>query len=256
MLQDETSVKRRNASLLLPGLALVVACASALLLVVAGIGSRFGWWHFRTGFTLLGYGAYGGVGAVLMGVLSGIPSGRKRQVSGIVLSLLAVVCGLGVVAVPVSWRLNARQLPVIHDITTDTVQPPQFVAILPLRKDAPNPAIYGGQEVAEQQKRAYPDLRTEVLDIPSGKAFDRALATAKASGWRIISADPEQGRIEATDTTFWFGFTDDIVIRMAAAGERTLLDVRSVSRVGKSDVGTNARRIRSYLKRLRSASSP
>ena len=157
---------------------------------------------------------------------------------------------------PASWRLNARQLPVIHDLTTDTVQPPQFVAILPLRKDAPNPADYGGPEIAEQQKRAYPDLRTEVLDLPFGRAFDRALASARASGWRIVAAEPEQGRIEATDTTFWFGFTDDIVIRMASAGERTLLDIRSVSRVGKSDVGANARRIRSYLKRLRSASSP
>lgn len=256
MSQGEKSVNRRNASLLLPGLALGVACASSLLLMLAGVGSRFGLWPFRTGFTLLGYGAYGGVGAALLGVGGGILASRKRQVVGIILSVLAVVVGLGVAAVPASWRLNARQLPVIHDLTTDTVQPPQFVAILPLRKDAPNPAAYGGPEIAEQQKRAYPDLRTEVLDLPFGRAFDRALASARASGWRIVAAEPEQGRIEATDTTFWFGFTDDVVIRMTSAGERTLLDIRSVSRVGKSDVGTNARRIRSYLKRLRAASSP
>jgi hypothetical protein len=252
MSQSEKSVERWDTSLLLARLALGVAVAAGLLLMLAGVGSRLGWWHFRAGFTLLGYGAYGGVGAALLGFLGVILSGRKRQVTGIVLSVLAVVCGLVVVAVPVSWRLNARQLPVIHDISTDTVQPPQFVAILPLRKDAPNPAVYGGPEVAEQQKRAYPDLRTEVLDLPSGRAFDKALASARAAGWRIVAAEPEQGRIEATDTTFWFGFIDDIVIRMTAAGERTLLDIRSVSRVGKSDVGTNARRIRSYVKRLRS----
>jgi Protein of unknown function (DUF1499) len=179
-------------------------------------------------------------------------AGRKRQAAGIVLALLAAAIGLVVAAVPVSWRLNAKKLPLIHDITTDTLHPPQFVAILPLRRDAPNPALYGGPEVAEQQKAAYADLRTEVLGLPAGRAFDLALATARAAGWRIVTAVPAEGRIEATDTTFWFGFTDDIVIRITAAGERTLLDIRSVSRVGKSDVGTNARRIRSYLKRLRS----
>jgi len=251
MSQDEKSVHRLNASLLIPGLALVIACASALLLILAGVGSRFGWWHFRSGFTLLEYGAYGGVVAALLGIWGAIMAGRKRRVAGILLALLAVVGGLLVAAVPVSWRLDARQLPVIHDITTDTVNPPQFVAILPLRRDAPNPAVYGGPEVAEQQKRAYPDLRTEVLDLPAGRAFELALAAARAAGWRIVAAEPAEGRIEASDTTFWFGFTDDIVIRLTAAGERTLLDIRSVSRVGKSDVGTNARRIRSYLKRLR-----
>jgi len=251
MSQDTESVKRLNASLAMPGLAMGVACASALLLILAGVGSRFGWWHFRLGFTLLGYGAYGGLGAALMGIWGGVLASRKRQAGGISLAVLAMVSGLVVAAVPIAWRLNARQLPVIHDITTDTVHPPLFVAILPLRKDAPNPADYGGPEVAEQQKRAYSDLRTEVLDLPAGRAFDRALASARAAGWQIVAAEPAEGRIEATDTTFWFGFTDDIAIRITAAGERTLLDIRSVSRVGKSDVGTNAKRIRSYLKRLR-----
>ena len=253
MAPNEASVRRWHAAHFLPELALGVACAAVLLSMLAGVGSRFGWWQFRLGFTLLGYGAYGGLGAALLGIWGGILASRKRQVAGIVLALLAVVSGFAVAAVPASWRLQARQLPVIHDITTDTVHPPQFVAILPLRKDAPNLAVYGGPEVAEQQKRAYPDLRTEILELPAGLAFDRALATARAAGWRIVVAEPAQGRIEATDTTFWFGFTDDIVIRTTAAGERTLLDIRSVSRVGKSDVGTNARRIRSYLKQLRSS---
>lgn len=252
MSQDEKTARRWNASLLMPGLALVVACAAAQLLMLAGVGSRFGWWHFRFGFTLLGYGVYAGVGAVLLGIWGGILAGRKRQPAGIVMAVLAVVSGLVVVAVPASWRLNARRVPAIHDITTDTVHPPQFVAILTLRKDAPNPAVYGGPEVAELQKLAYSDLRTEVLNLPSGQAFDLALKSAQAAGWRIVAAEPAEGRIEATDTTFWFGFTDDIVIRVTAAGERTLLDIRSVSRMGKSDVGTNARRIKCYLKRLRS----
>jgi len=158
-----------------------------------------------------------------------------------------------VAAVPVSWRLQAKRLPAIHDITTDTLHPPEFAAILPLRKDAPNPATYGGPDVAEAQKKAYADLRTEVLDLPFEQAFARSLAAARAAGWQIVAAEPAAGRIEAIDTTFWFGFSDDIVIRIVAAGDRTLLDIRSVSRVGKSDVGTNARRIRDYLKRVRAS---
>jgi uncharacterized protein (DUF1499 family) len=251
MFKEEKSENSWNVSLLMPGLALGVACAAALLLVLAGMGSRFGWWHFRTGFALLGYGAYGGIGALLLAVWGGILAGRRRQTAGIVLAAVAFAGGLTVAAVPASWRMSARKLPVIHDITTDTVHPPQFVAVLSLRKGAPNPADYGGPEVAEQQKTAYADLRTEVMNLPTDRAFERALTAAKAAGWRIVAAEPQQGRIEAIDTTFWFGFTDDIVIRTVAAGERTLLDIRSVSRVGKSDVGTNARRIRSYLKRLR-----
>jgi uncharacterized protein (DUF1499 family) len=69
-------------------------------------------------------------------------------------------------------------------------------------------------------------------------------------GWQIVDANASEGRIEATDTTFWFGFKDDIVIRVAATSGGSRIDVRSVSRVGRSDVGTNAKRIRCYLKRL------
>lgn len=246
----ETSVRHPAASIL-PWLAIGAATVAALLLALAGFGSRFGWWDFRTGFALLKYGVYGGISAALLALLAGVVAGRQRQPVGIMLSVLALLGGLAVAAVPISWRIKAKQLPMIHDITTDTLHPPQFVALLPLRKNAPNPADYGGPVVAEQQKKAYSDLRTEVLDLPSSQAFERSLTAARAMGWRIVAADPVQGRIEASDTTFWFGFVDDIVIRTSAAGERTLVDVRSVSRVGKSDVGTNAKRIRKYLQRLR-----
>jgi len=247
---DEKKSILFSPSLMLPSLALGVSMAAFLLMMLAGIGSRFGWWHFRFGFTLLTYGACGGIAAALLAIIALFLAIRKRRVAGILLALLALTGGVALAAVPISWRMNAKTLPAIHDITTDTVNPPQFVAILPLRRDAPNPAVYGGIEVADQQKRAYADLRTEVMNLPAGPAFERALAAARDSGWRIVAAEPAEGRIEATDTTFWFGFSDDVVIRISPAGERSLLDIRSVSRVGKSDVGTNARRIRAYLKRL------
>ena len=148
---------------------------------------------------------------------------------------------------PYSWYLAAKHLPRIHDISTETEDPPQFVAILPLRKDAPNPSVYGGPEIASKQREAYPDIKPLVLNVPLGEAFDRALAAARGMSWKIVNADREELRIEATDTTFWFGFRDDIVIRISPPDGKARIDVRSVSRVGLSDVGTNAARIRRYL---------
>lgn len=242
---------RRDVSRMLVLAGLVLAVTAGLVQIFAGIGSRLGWWHFRTGFDLLRYGVYGGIAGAALALSGGFVASRRRYPAIAVLAVLVAVSGLAVAAIPITFRLKAKQLPMIHDITTDVVHPPEFVAILPLRSNAPNPAAYGGPAVAAQQQKAYGDLQTEVLNLPFDKAFDHALAAARESGWEIVAADPRAGRIEATDTTFWFGFTDDIVIRLEAAGTRTLLDIRSVSRVGKSDVGKNAERIRSYLKRLR-----
>ena len=89
------------------------------------------------------------------------------------------------------------------------------------------------------------------LSIPPDKAFEQALAAARKMGWVIVDANAAEGRIEATDTTFWFGFKDDIVIRVNPSDHGSRVDIRSVSRVGKSDVGMNARRIRKYLKELK-----
>jgi uncharacterized protein (DUF1499 family) len=97
---------------------------------------------------------------------------------------------------------------------------------------------------------AYPDLGPKMLPYPPGVAFERVLVAARQMGWEIIDADAAEGRIEASDTTFWFGFVDDVVIRIAPDGEGSRVDVRSVSRVGRSDVGANAKRIRTFLKKL------
>lgn len=139
----------------------------------------------------------------------------------------------------------------IHDITTDTENPPVFVSILALRKDAPNSATYGGPEIAAQQHAAYPDIRPLVSDLPPERAFERSRSVARQMGWDIVDENPAEGRIEATATTRWFGFKDDVVVRIApAAGDGSRVDIRSVSRVGRSDVGTNARRIRTFLKKF------
>jgi uncharacterized protein (DUF1499 family) len=141
----------------------------------------------------------------------------------------------------------------IHDITTDTANPPQFDAILKLRKQASNSVDYGGKEVADQQHKAYPDIAPQVLDLAPDQAFERSLKAARDLGWTIISRNEEKGLIEATDTTFWFGFADDIVIRISPQDRGSRIDLRSLSRVGKSDVGTNAKRVREFLKAVKSS---
>lgn len=225
----------------------ILSALAVLLLLAAGPGSRWGLWDFRTGFDLLRWAAYLGVAGAGLGLaaLLARPAGAPRWPA-----LLAIGLGLAATLLPWWWQVEARAVPAIHDITTDTERPPEFVAVLPLRDDAPNPAAYGGPEIAELQRRAYPDIRPLRLEQPPAQVFLRALEAARASGWEIVAADSAAGRIEATATTRWFGFKDDVVVRVTADGSGSRVDVRSVSRVGRSDVGTNARRIRAYLARL------
>ncbi len=233
---------------------LVVAALSGLALGAAGLGYRSGWWPLPTAFSLFRWGAYGGAaGAVvaLAGALIGL-SNRRALTWG----ALAVVIGSLVFGVPWRWQQTARTVPRIHDITTDLDNPPAFVAVLPLRANAPNAAAYGGPAVADAQRSGYPDIAPAILKQPADQAFGNAEQAARSMGWEIVSIDPASGRIEATDTTRWFGFKDDVVIRVRAAPGGSRVDVRSLSRVGGSDVGTNATRIREYLRRLGQESEP
>ena len=227
-------------------LAVLAGVAAAL----AGFGTRWGWWYFRTGFVILRWAAYGGIAAAVISLLGSILNRRGVLRRGFILSILGFLLGLILFAVPLYWWWTAQHVPPIHDITTDTENPPHFVSILPLRKNAPNPAEYGGSEIAAKQHAAYSDLGPAILSVSPNQALNRALVTARRMGWKVVDTNVAEGRIEATDTTFWFGFKDDVVIRIAPSDHRSRVDVRSVSRVGRSDLGTNARRIQKYLKAL------
>jgi uncharacterized protein (DUF1499 family) len=230
--------------------ALVLALGSAAVAILAGFGSHLGWWHFRTGFQILTWAAYGGLGSAIIGGVGCLASLWRGQRRGAPLALVALIVGLVVVGVPWQMKRAAQRVPPIHDITTDSDDPPRFADILPLRKDAPNATDYGGPDLAAQQQAAYPDIQPVTLRLTGPQAFAQARKAAEAMGWDIVASNPEEGRIEATDTTRWFGFKDDIVIRVRARGDESRIDVRSVSRVGKSDVGKNAQRIRAYIRRL------
>ena len=140
----------------------------------------------------------------------------------------------------------------IHDITTDTDDPPRFVALYALRQTTWNGPEYAGEPVARIQKAAYPDVVPLVLQASPREAFEHALTAARRMGWHIAAAVPEEGRIEATATTPLLRFKDDVVIRIRSDPAGSRVDVRSKSRIGRSDLGANAKRIRAYFERLRS----
>jgi uncharacterized protein (DUF1499 family) len=231
--------------------ALLLVLCSAAAALLAGFGSRAGWWHFRIGFQILTWAAYGGLAGAVIGLLGGLAALWRGPLRGAWMAFLALGIGLVVVGIPWQMKRTAQQVPPIHDITTDPDNPPPFVAVLPLRKDAPNSADYGGSDLAAQQRAAYPDLQPLVVFLPRHQAFAQGLKAAEAMGWEIVASKADEGRIEATDTTFWFGFKDDVVVRIQPRGDESLVDVRSLSRVGKSDVGTNAKRIRAFLRKFK-----
>lgn len=222
------------------------------LLAVLGVlgliyGYRFGFWGlgpvfngFRTAIPILGIAALlsaAGAGALLF---------RKSWLASVAALSVAAAAG-GLAYLPIWMRGEGAKVPPIHDITTDTMDPPAFVAILPLREDAPNPAAYDPEQTA-QQLEAYPDLEPLIMPLSAPEAFEIALSAVEAEGLKLVAVVPEEGRIEAYETVPLFGFKDDVVVRLQSAGEiTTVIDIRSKSRVGRSDLGFNARRIRSML---------
>ena len=227
---------------------LALAVLAGLGVAAAGPGTRLGLWHFRTAFMMMRWGSYLAIAAAVLAVAALTLRGSPR------VALPALVVAALTFGGPFLWMRGARAVPPIHDITTDTEQPPAFVDVLPRRASATNAATYGGAEVAAQQKGAYPDIVPLQLSVPPLVAYERALQAARALGWEIVAAVPQEGRIEATDTTRWFGFKDDVVIRIRPEGQGSRLDVRSLSRVGRSDIGANAARIRRFFERIRSIS--
>jgi uncharacterized protein (DUF1499 family) len=227
----------------------------ALVLLAAGpIGWRVGWWHYRFAFTwLMTSSAYTAVAAAIVSLFTlalGWPQLDRRSMTVAGLGL-----ALGAVLIYVPWQYNhtSKSVPRIHDITTDTDNPPDYVAVLPARAaEHANSVTYEGSDVARLQRAAYPEVVPLVVALPPPEAFRRAHdAAMNMSGWTIVSAETAAGRIEASQASRWFGFTDDIVIRVTADGAGSRIDMRSVSRHGRSDYGVNARRIRTYMAELR-----
>src|SRR5437899_1952524 len=219
-----------------------------LVLLAAGPGYKWHLWNLKIGLIVMIPAALClGLAAMILSLIGIFRSQSKSR------GLLGFALGLVAAGLPASNINTAAHSP-IHDVSTDTTNPPQFVAVMAARN-----SVQGGNstnyddKTAQKQREIYPDITPVNLDVPPAQAFDRALAAARSFGWEIVTNDPSQGRIEATATTFWFGFKDDIVIRITPQGGGSRVDVRSLSRIGDSDVGVNAKRIRTYVSKLKAS---
>jgi uncharacterized protein (DUF1499 family) len=222
-------------------------------LVIGPLGAFFHILPPFTGFSLV-------LLAILVGVVFGIGLAaasafatvtakpwRPRAVRAAIVPLLVGLAALGLVL--------RSKVPAIHDISTDLTDRIEFtpdVAAISMNKD---PEPQQREIVDGLQKGAYPDIAPIQLALPPDQAFARAKAVAdEMPGWTVTNADAESGRIEAIATSRIFHFVDDIVIRVRSDGGGSRVDLRSRSRVGQSDLGANAARIRAYAAALGKAS--
>ncbi len=226
-----------------------------LFFALSGPLHRFAGFHYRLAMLVMVLG----VGLLAVGVVTGgvAVAASLRAGTGVpwVVAILVLVAfiPLGMVA---SMVITGFRVPVIHDITTDTEDPPAFLALIPLRQGAESSAEYDGPEAARLQKEGYPDLAPLHVSQPPTVVLPAAAAVAEQLGWAVQDVAPAEGRLEALAMTKWFGFTDDVVVRVRPEGGGSRVDIRSKSRVGRSDLGANATRIRKFLAALAARLEP
>lgn len=214
---------------------------AALLLPLAGFGHRFKLWGLRTAFGVAVFASVIAAGGTALCLVS-LSQDSAGSVVVTWLALAGAVAGLVALAVPARRVAVSLRAPSIDDLSTDVEDPPRFVA---LATGPPTPAPTGA---ADRPERSHPDLKPLELDLPADAAFAAVQAAAHELGWDVVAASPADGRLEATATTFWFGFRGDVVVRVRARDDvGSRVDVRSVSRAGGRDLGANAARVREFL---------
>jgi uncharacterized protein (DUF1499 family) len=239
-------------------LVFMLGAGSILLALIGALGSGWGAWHFSVGFQLLMAALASAVLAVLIGAGIGWWAKRKGRAASRPLRWLGMMLGGAFALYLLSMVYTARSVPAIHDISTDLADPPQY-KMLALREDyldnipgADDPEMRGlnpMQRWAAVHAKAYGDIRSVRIAMPVAETIAKAERIAKERGWDVAVADPVEGRLEATDTTRFFRFKDDVVLRVRPAddGKASIIDMRSISRVGISDLGVNAKRVRAFL---------
>lgn len=246
-------------------LGLTVACP--LWFAIAALGTKFGLWSYGFGLGKMTFqwGPLLLMAATGVGVIALIIQLIKAPRRGVILALIAVVAS-GMMMGRFFTTIKATlSLPPIHDVQTDWANPVQPPATLVALRDAEkmnpvldNPKVpdaakgrwpeFVGKTNAELQKDHYEFLKPVMIKVVPDDMYLIAINIAKQQGWRIEDIDETARTIHATDTSTWYGFTDDILIRVAPQGEiGSRVDIRSVSRVGLSDMGANAQRIKRYI---------
>jgi len=176
----------------------------------------------------------------------------RHGIEGFGAALTALAIGIALLAYPSYLAVRAIRLPAIADITTDPIDPPRFETIGRLRTRLANPVAYAGLYAAEQQRAAYPDILPLDTDASAQSAYDAAMTVITKRRWQVINTRPpvpgrREAYIEAVARTPIMGFRDDIAVRIRPMGQGARVDVRSASRYGRHDFGTNARRVRALL---------
>jgi uncharacterized protein (DUF1499 family) len=252
--------------------ALILAILLPIYFLVAALGTKFGLLDWRIGFGLMTYtlGKFVLMGVGAIGLLATLATILvKPRMKGLLGALLAVLLPAAGMGYGVYVQSQAKDIPPIHDISTSLDDPPSFTELV-LQERAKVPCVNtldfatktvgaangpgcrgrdGGPLAKDLHAKAYGDLKPLRMNQAPNDAVEMVLDAAAAQGWTIVNADVEGGLIEATASTFWYGFKDDIAVRLRPTidGLGTIVDVRSVSRVGVSDLGANAARIRAFL---------
>lgn len=197
--------------------------------------------------------AFAGLGILL--ALASFVTIWRQGLGGLGYSVTAIAVSALLIAYPAYLGYQAYKLPPIYDITTDFLEPPGFDAVRRLRSRGTNPPQYAGLYAAEQQREAYPEVAPLELSVPAKLAYEHALALVNKRRWLVLDAREPQvkrrdGRIEAVARTPIMGFREDLVIRIRGTDEESRVDMRSSSRYGFHDIGSNASRIHGFLESL------
>lgn len=230
---------------------LYLSVAIAAVFLISGYGYQWGLWELGLAFSMLRYGAYAAIGVAVISVLS-LWFLRERGAKAVTYMVIAFLITTAISVTALYWQYRANSVPPIHDITTDLNSPPEFVAMVRLREDAPNPPGYDPEESAGAQREAYPDIAPLIVNMDLQEVMDHAVVLVGDRGWKLVAINRNDGRIEATEKLAWFGFKDDVVLRFTEENGATRVDMRSKSRVGRSDLGVNAKRIDRFLSDLES----
>src|SRR5882757_5895584 len=235
-----------------------LAVFSIVAVLVSIFIVRFGFLEVKPALATF-FGALGCAGLSILVSLATFVAIWQNGSRGMGRILLALLIDAAVLAYRAYLAVQYRELPPIHDITTDPIDPPRFDALPGLRTgDGANTAVYAGLYSAEQQRLAYPDIETVELDVPVQRAYEVTLQLVNKRKWLVIDERPPLpprriGRIEAVARTPIMGFREDVSIRVTPDGEDSRVDIRSSSRYFESDLGSNAARVAKLIEDINSA---
>jgi uncharacterized protein (DUF1499 family) len=226
-----------------------VAAAAVALLAIGPSIAMAGLSPPLVGFYLFLLGGLLGLLALVLGALGLLFTRPSTGRAGRGRALLGAGLGLVILGLLGAAGGASRGVPPINDITTSPGDPPAFVAARDLGPNRGRDMSYPGESFAAQQRAGYPDLAPIRLPRHPDQVFQDVSRAMQDQGLRITRRDPAAGALEATETSRIFRFVDDVVVRIRPAAGGSVVDVRSKSRDGRSDLGANAARIR----RLRDA---